>query len=206
MKKLFNIKNCLAVFFLACTLACQPNQEQEEVTDVVIYGGTSAAITAAVQAKRMGKSVIVISPDIHLGGLTSGGLGFTDTGKKEVIGGISREFYQKVYDHYQSDEAWQWQDRAEYGNKGQGTPAIDGDARTMWIFEPHVAEKVFEDFVKEHEIEVLRDEWLDREKGVTMEDNKIVAIRTLSEKEFSGRMFIDATYEGDLMAAAGVSY
>ena len=206
MKKLFNIKNCLAVFFLACTLACQPNQEQEEVTDVVIYGGTSAAITAAVQAKRMGKSVIVISPDIHLGGLTSGGLGFTDTGKKEVIGGISREFYQKVYDHYQSDQAWQWQDRSEYGNKGQGTPAIDGDARTMWIFEPHVAEKVFEDFVKENEIEVLRDEWLDRENGVTTEDNRIVAIKTLSGKEFKGRMFIDATYEGDLMAAAGVSY
>ena len=206
MKKPFNIKNWLAVFFLACTLACQPNQEQEEVTDVVIYGGTSAAITAAVQAKRMGKSVIVISPDIHLGGLTSGGLGFTDTGKKEVIGGISREFYQKVYDHYQSDEAWQWQDRSEYGNKGQGTPAIDGDARTMWIFEPHVAEKVFEDFIKENEIEILRDEWLDRENGVTMEDNRIVAIKTLSGKEFRGRMFIDATYEGDLMAAAGVSY
>jgi hypothetical protein len=206
MKKSFNIKNWLAVVFLACTLACQPNQEQEEVTDVVIYGGTSAAITAAVQAKRMGKSVIVISPDIHLGGLTSGGLGFTDTGKKEVIGGISREFYQKVYDHYQSDEAWQWQNRSEYGNKGQGTPAIDGDARTMWIFEPHVAEKVFEDFVKENEIEVLRDEWLDRENGVTTEDNRIVAIKTLSGKEFKGRMFIDATYEGDLMAAAGVSY
>lgn len=206
MKKPFNIQNWLAVFFLACTLACQPNQEQEEVTDVVIYGGTSAAITAAVQTKRMGKSVIVISPDIHLGGLTSGGLGFTDTGKKEVIGGISREFYQKVYDHYQSDEAWQWQDRSEYGNKGQGTPAIDGDARTMWIFEPHVAEKVFEDFVNENEIEVLRDEWLDRENGVTTEDNRIVAIKTLSGKEFKGRMFIDATYEGDLMAAAGVSY
>ena len=206
MKKSININNWLAAVFLACTVACQPSQEQEEVTDIVIYGGTSAAITAAVQAKRMGKSVIVISPDIHLGGLTSGGLGFTDTGKKEVIGGISREFYQKVYDHYQSDEAWQWQDRSEYGNKGQGTPAIDGDARTMWIFEPHVAEKVFEDFVKENELEVLRDEWLDRENGVTMEDNRIVAIKTLSGKEFRGRMFIDATYEGDLMAAAGVSY
>ena len=206
MKKTPKIKNWLAIILLALTLACQPSQEQEEVTDLVIYGGTSAAITAAVQAKRMGKSVIVISPDVHLGGLTSGGLGFTDTGKKEVIGGISREFYQKVYDHYQSDEAWQWQDRAEYGNKGQGTPAIDGDARTMWIFEPHVAEKVFEDFVKENEIEVLRDEWLDRENGVTLDNNRIVAIKTLSGKEFRGKMFIDATYEGDLMAAAGVSY
>src|SRR5690554_1974490 len=166
MKKIIKMKNWLAILFLAFTIACSPTEEQEEVNDVVIYGGTSAAISAAVQAKRMGKSVIIISPDTHLGGLTSGGLGFTDTGKKEVIGGISREFYQKVYDHYQSDEAWQWQGRSEYGNKGQGTPAIDGDARTMWIFEPHVAEKVFEDFVKENELEVLRDEWLDRESGV----------------------------------------
>ncbi|HLT06961.1 MAG TPA: FAD-dependent oxidoreductase [Cyclobacteriaceae bacterium] len=206
MKNLHVIKHWLIVFSLTLNFACQQNAEQGEVTDLIVYGGTSAAITAAVQAKRMGKSVIVISPDVHLGGLSSGGLGFTDTGKKEVIGGISREFYQKVYDHYQTDEAWQWQDRSAYGNKGQGTPAIDGDARTMWIFEPHVAEKVFEDFVKENEIEVLRDEWLNRENGVTMENNRIVSIKTLSGKEFKGRMFIDATYEGDLMAAAGVSY
>jgi len=206
MLKIFRIKNWLILFFLGGSVACSSSQKSDDATDVVIYGGTSAAITAAVQAKRMGKTVLVISPDIHLGGLTSGGLGFTDTGKKEVIGGISREFYQKVYDHYQSEEAWQWQDRSEYGNKGQGTPAIDGDARTMWIFEPHVAEKVFEDMVKENDIEVLRDEWLDRESGVTLQNNRIVAIRTLSGKEFKGRMFIDATYEGDLMAAAGVSY
>jgi len=206
MKKIFKFNNWLAVFFLSLTAACNPAPEQEEMLDVVVYGGTSAAITAAVQAKRMGKTVVVVSPDTHLGGLTSGGLGFTDTGKKEVIGGISREFYQKVYDHYQSDEAWQWQGKSEYGNKGQGTPAIDGDARTMWIFEPHVAEKVFEDMVKENNIEVLRDEWLDRESGVTVQDNRITEIRTLSGKKFKAKMFIDATYEGDLMAAAGVSY
>src|SRR5690554_2087644 len=206
MKKIFKFNNWLAVFFLSLTAACNPAPEQEEMLDVVVYGGTSAAITAAVQAKRMGQTCALPISDIHLGGLTSGGLGFTDTGKKEVIGGISREFYQKVYDHYQSDEAWQWQDRSEYGNKGQGTPAIDGDARTMWIFEPHVAEKVFEDMVKENDIKVLRDEWLDRESGVTLQSNRIVAIRTLSGKEFKGKMFIDATYEGDLMAAAGVSY
>lgn len=206
MKKIFKFNNWLAVFFLSLTAACNPAPEQEEMLDVVVYGGTSAAITAAVQAKRMGKTVVVVSPDTHLGGLTSGGLVFTDTGKKEVIGGISREFYQKVYDHYQSDEAWQWQGKSEYGNKGQGTPAIDGDARTMWIFEPHVAEKVFEDMVKENNIEVLRDEWLDRESGVTVQDNRITEIRTLSGKKFKAKMFIDATYEGDLMAAAGVSY
>jgi ribulose 1,5-bisphosphate synthetase/thiazole synthase len=104
--------------------------------DVVIYGGTCAAITAAVQVKKMGKTVIVISPDKHLGGLSSGGLGFTDTGNKSVIGGLAREFYQRIYQHYQTPEAWVQQKKAEYGNKGQGTPAMDGENRTMWIFEP----------------------------------------------------------------------
>src|ERR1044072_5461949 len=94
--------------------------------DVVIYGGTAAAVIGAVQAKKMGKTVVVVSPDKHLGGLSSGGLGFTDTGNKAVIGGLSRDFYHRVWEHYQKPEAWRWQKQSEYGNKGQGTPAIDG--------------------------------------------------------------------------------
>ncbi|WP_256005008.1 FAD-dependent oxidoreductase [Pedobacter deserti] len=174
--------------------------------DIVIYGGTSAAITAAVQSAKLGKKVVVVSPDKHLGGLSAGGLGFTDTGNKEVIGGLAREFYHRVYLHYQTDTAWKWQTRQEYGNKGQGTPAIDGNERTMWIFEPHVAEKIMEDFVKEHGIQVYRNEWLNREKGVKKKSGKILSITTLSGKVFTGKVFIDATYEGDLMAASAVSY
>ncbi|MEZ4970225.1 MAG: FAD-dependent oxidoreductase [Flavobacteriaceae bacterium] len=174
--------------------------------DIIIYGGTSAAISAAVEAKRSGKSVIVVSPDIHLGGLSSGGLGFTDTGDKSVIGGLAREFYHRVWKHYNTNEAWNWQKKEEYGNKGQGTPAMDGENRTMWIFEPHVAEKVFEDLVAEEQIRVDRDEWLDRENGVRMKDGNIVSITTLSGKTYAGKIFMDTTYEGDLMAAAGVSY
>ncbi|MDP1813055.1 MAG: FAD-dependent oxidoreductase [Leadbetterella sp.] len=175
--------------------------------EVIIYGGTSAAITAAVQVKKMGKSVIIVSPDSHLGGLSSGGLGFTDTGNKEVIGGLSREFYQRLYAHYQDPEAWNWQKKEEYGNKGQGTPAIDGANRTMWIFEPHAAEKVFEDFVKEYKLAVFRNEWLDRSSnGIVKTNGSIRSIKTLSGNVYKGKMFIDATYEGDLMALAGVSY
>ncbi|WP_423838942.1 FAD-dependent oxidoreductase [Symmachiella dynata] len=174
--------------------------------DVVIYGGTSAAVTAAVEAKQSGKSVVMVSPDKHLGGLSSGGLGWTDTGNKAVIGGLAREFYHRVWKHYQTTEAWKWQPREEYGGRGQGTPAIDGAQRTMWIFEPHVAESVFEDLIREHEIPVHRNEWLDREKGVKKKGEKIISITTLSGKTYSGQMFIDATYEGDLMAAAGVEY
>jgi hypothetical protein len=174
--------------------------------DVVVYGGTSAGVIAAVQAKKMGKSAIIVGPDKHLGGLSSGGLGWTDTGDKSVIGGLAREFYHRVWQHYQTPEAWTFQNREEYGGRGQGTPAIDGAQRTMWIFEPRVAEKVFEDLVREHAIPVHRDEWLQRDGGVEKEGARITAFTTLSGKRYTGRMFIDATYEGDLMATAGVDY
>lgn len=174
--------------------------------DVIIYGGTSAAVIAAVEATHSGKSVIMVSPDIHLGGLSSGGLGWTDTGRKETIGGLARNFYHRIYVHYQEDAAWKWMKKEEFGNRGQGAPAIDGQERTMWIFEPHVAESVFEELITENNITVFRDEFLDRENGVRKLEGKIVSITTLSGKTFEGKMFIDATYEGDLMAASGVSY
>ncbi|HEY2410689.1 MAG TPA: FAD-dependent oxidoreductase [Pirellulaceae bacterium] len=174
--------------------------------DLVIYGGTCAAVTAAVQAKKMGKSVVIVCPDKHLGGLSSGGLGWTDTGNKAVIGGLAREFYHRVWKHYEEPSAWKWQTKDQYGNKGQGTPAIDGSQRTMWIFEPHAAEQVFEDLIKEYKIPVHRDGWLDRTAGVTKTGPRISAIKTLSGKQFTGRIFIDTTYEGDLLAAAGVDY
>jgi len=198
-----------SLIFCLGTWACSGPTAKSSNTkkaDVIIYGGTSAAVTAAVQLTKMGKSVIMVSPDIHLGGLTASGLGYTDTGNKEVIGGLSREFYQRVYDYYMAPETWKWQKKEEYGNKGQGTPAIDGDARTMWIFEPHIAEQVFEDFASEYKLEIYRDEWLDREEGVSVTDGKITSFTTLSGQTYEGRVFIDATYEGDLMASARISY
>jgi hypothetical protein len=179
---------------------------QTRQADLVVYGCTAAGVTSAVQARRMGLSVVMVCPEKHLGGLTAGGLGFTDTGNKAVIGGLSREFYHRIWQRYQKPDTWRWQKREEYGNKGQGTEAIDQGMRTMWIFEPHVAEEVFEAWVKEHKIPVVRDAWLDREKGVKMDAGRITSIRTLDGKAYRGRMFIDATYEGDLMAAAGVDF
>jgi len=199
---------CLIFAALLSLVSCGANDQKEDAfeADVIVYGGTSAAVTAAVQVVKQGKTVLVVSPDKHLGGLSSGGLGFTDTGNKSVIGGLAREFYHRVFMQYDKPEAWEWQKKEEYGNKGQGTPAMDGADRTMWIFEPKVAEQVFEDFVKENNLKIYRDEWLDREKGVEKKDGRIVSIKTLSGKTFKGKMFIDATYEGDLLASAGVKY
>lgn len=203
MKFKLTFQISLLMFFV-----CQFSFGQKNFkADVIIYGGTASAVMAAVQVKKMGKSVIVVSPDKHLGGLSSGGLGFTDTGNKGVIGGLSKEFYQRLFTHYDSDKAWIWQKKSEFGNKGQSTVALDGTLKSMWIFEPHVAENTFEQFVKEYEIHVLRNEWLDRSSnGTVKKEGKIVSFKTLTGNIFTGKMFIDATYEGDLMAAAGVNY
>ena len=201
-KKLFLIYLFLPFIFYGC----KKQNQNTYSADIIIYGGTSAAVTAAVEVVKSGKSVIVVSPDKHLGGLSSGGLGFTDTGQKETIGGLSREFYHRIWLHYDQPESWKWQKKSEYGNVGQGTPAIDGNQRTMWIFEPHAAEQVFEDFISEYNIPVYRDERLNRESGVIKNHGEIVSFKTLSGKTFEGKIFLDCTYEGDLMAAAGVSY
>ena len=200
------LKICILTSILLCLQLDVLQGQSQYQADFIIYGGSSAAVMAAVQAKASGYSVILVSPERHLGGLSSSGLGWTDTGNKEVIGGLARTFYHKIYNHYQSSENWKWQDKSEYGNRGQGTVAMDGEKRTMWIFEPHAAEQVFEDLLAEHQIENIRDEWLDRVNGVKKQDGKITQISTLSGNTFKGKIFVDATYEGDLMAASGVSY
>ncbi len=89
---------------------------------------------------------------------------------------------------------------------GQGNPALDGENRTMWIFEPHVAEAAFDTMINRNDIVVHRDEWLDRISGVVKKEGRIISIRTLSGKVYSGKIFVDATYEGDLMASSGITY
>ena len=154
-----------------------------------------------MQAARLGKTVVLVEPGKHLGGMTSGGLGATDIGNKGAIGGLAREFYQRIRQHYQDDAAWTWEKRSEFKGRGH-EPAED----TAWTFEPHVAEEVFRDMVREQKVPVVFQQRLDLEKGVTKEGASIVSIKMLSGETYRGRMFIDATYEGDLMAKAGVSY
>ena len=113
--------------------------------DIVVYGGTSAGISAAIQSSRLGKKVILIEPGNRIGGLTTGGLGQTDIGNKQAIGGISREFYQNVKSHYQQPGSWIWQKRETYRDGGQTTSAANEDA--MWTFEPSAALKIYKDML-----------------------------------------------------------
>jgi hypothetical protein len=180
-----------------------PATAQEQTFDLVIYGGTSAGAAAAVQAARMGKTVVVIEPSRHIGGLTSGGLGWTDSGNKAVIGGISREFYQRIKKHYDQPSAWKFEKPDQYDRY---RPEEDA----MWTFEPHVAEKVYREWLAEHKVPVVEGERLDRAGGgVAMTRSRparVLSIRMESGQTYRGKMFLDCTYEGDLMAAARVSY
>jgi hypothetical protein len=169
--------------------------------DVVVYGGTSGGVAAAIQAANMGKSVVLVEPGEHVGGLTSGGLGATDIGNKAAIGGLSRGFYERIGEHYADEDAWKWQKPDAFQSSRQKT-----GEQAMWTFEPHVAEAVYREMLQEAEVPVVHGERLDLDDGVTKEGNRIASIAMESGRTFRGKMFIDATYEGDLMAKAGVSY
>lgn len=153
--------------------------------DVCVYGGTSGGVIAAYTAKKLGKSVLLIEPGKHLGGLTSGGLGYTDIGNKYAITGLSRDFYRRIGQHYGKFE--------------------------QWVFEPHVAEQTFLGYIKAANVKVL---YQHRLVFVKKEDGLIKQIiiensdkpGNTSYHIVKAKMFIDCSYEGDLMAKAGVSY
>ena len=180
------------------------NNEDLNSADVVIYGGTSAGISAAIQAARLEKSVLIIEPTNRLGGLTTGGLGQTDIGNKQVIGGIAREFYRNIKSHYKDSANWVWQSRTDYKDGGQTRSGKEEDA--MWTFEPSVALKVYHEMIKGLDIKIVYNQKLNRATGISKASNTIHSISMESGDTYYGKMFIDATYEGDLLAAAGVSY
>jgi hypothetical protein len=191
-------------FFSVFLLSLQVSIGQTNSYDIVIYGGTSAGITAAIQASRMGKSVVLIEPTSRIGGLTTGGLGQTDIGNKQAIGGISREFYENIKTYYDNPKNWKWQSKSEYRDGGQ--TMTKENERTMWTFEPSAALAVFKQMMEKENIKLVYNERLNRKNGVQKVRNKISSIAMQSGKTFVGDVFIDATYEGDLMATAGVSY
>jgi len=193
-----------AVFVLVMLpFAASLSAQQPAAYDVVVYGGNAGGVVAAVQARRLGKTAVLIEPSQHLGGLTSGGLGATDIGNKSAIGGISREFYQRVRKHYSDPASWKHEKPEQY-RSGRGSEA--GQEDTMWTFEPSVAEKILDEMAKEAGVVVVMGQRLDLQKGVVKQGPRIISIRLESGQSYAGKMFVDATYEGDLMAKAGVSY
>ncbi len=192
------------LYFLSLLFIIQFTNAQSEKYDIVVYGGTSAGVAAAIQSSRMGKSVVLIEPTHRIGGLTTGGLGQTDIGNKQAIGGISREFYGNIKKYYDNPKNWKWEAKSEY--LANHDRRYEEGEETMWTFEPSAALSVYQDMMVKENITLVYGERLDRKNGVRKTNGKITSIHMESGKIFSGSVFIDATYEGDLMASAGVSY
>jgi hypothetical protein len=162
--------------------------------DVCVYGGTAAGVIAAVKTAQLGKTVVLIEPGKHLGGMTSGGLGWTDFGNKAAIGGMSRQFYKRLGKHYGKDEAW--------------------------TFEPHVAEKTLKDLIAENKVRVIYEHRLGTVEKNGRRITKLVLDHAPPDEDgapaakpakpqaaiVEAAMFMDCTYEGDLLAKAKVGY
>jgi hypothetical protein len=161
--------------------------------DVCVFGGTSGGVSAAVQASRMGKTVILAEPGRHLGGMTSGGLSAVDIGDPRSVGGIAREYFTRLVAAYGKKLEW------DQPFKSTGGPATGG----AYAIEPNQAERVFEGMVKEAGVKVLR---VAKLASVTKSGARITELVMENGDVFRAKVFIDTSYEGDLMAKAGVSY
>ncbi len=197
-----NILRCLCVVSLG-GLALSARAEEKSF-DVVVYGATGGGVIAAVEAGRLGKSVALIEPAQHIGGMTAGGLGATDIGAKTSVIGAAKEFYHRIWQHYKNPDAWKFETREEYVPKHHD--AVSENLEVQWFFEPKVAEAVLNDMATEAGVKIFKGQRLKRPDGVKKEGNKIVSITTENGDVYRGKVFIDASYEGDLLAAAGVSY
>jgi len=186
-----NLNFILIVFVLCNNL----NGFTQVNSDVCIYGNSSASIIAAIQLKKTGKNVVIVNPDKHLGGMTIEGLGSSDINNHKdfkndkVIGGLTLDFYKKI--------------AAYYGIVNFDSSRIDPKT---WRFEPHVAEKIFSEWVQEYNIPVYAETKLIQDfNAVHKNGNKIISFKTENGKEFFASIYIDCSYEGDLLFYSGIS-
>lgn len=200
-RKRFRALATLSAWLLPVTALPSPAAAQPRPrADIVIYGCTSGGVVAAIEGRRLGRSVLLVCREDYLGGMSTNGLGWSDTGNHRAIGGLSLEFYRKVKQYYDDPAVWVHAPRP-----ARAENFVDGEA--MWQFEPKVAERIFEDWAKQAGVSIVRNQPLDRSKrGVEMDGNRIIAFHSTSGQRFEGKIFIDATYEGDLMAGAGISF
>ncbi len=196
------------LIFISFILTFMSAHAQSTSFDVCVYGETSAGVMAAVQSGRMGKEVLLISNTDHIGGTATSGLTATDINSPLSIGGLAREFYQRIYTYYKHPSAWKNQNREDYFNsivKRVFTGKNDS-LGMQWVYESHVAEDIMRTMLLESGVTVIFRERLDLNNGVKIINSAIRSIKMESGKTFEAKVFIDASYEGDLMAKSGVSY
>lgn len=199
------MKKILVIIFLLGVINCYSNTPKY---DLCVYGESASGVIAAIQAARMGKKVVLLSKNNHVGGLVTSGLTATDMNRNDLVGGVTKEFYNRIYNYYLNKDAWFNQDRDSFMKSTlKRTYRGKNDKRQIqWVYESSVAENIMKEMLKESGVEVLYNHRLDLSKKVEKKDNVIECIYLDNGKSISSKMFIDSSYEGDLLARAGISY
>lgn len=193
------------LFTFSVFLSCSCTDRKH---DICVYGETASGVVAAIQGARMGKDVVLVSKNTHVGGMATSGLTATDINRHKTIGGIAAEFYGRIYEYYSDPAVWRNQTREEFmeSTKKRTYTGKNDSRRIQWVYESGVAEKIMKEMLEEAGVKVLYETRLAEEGGVKTDDGRIISLRFENGTELRAKQFIDASYEGDLMAAAGVSY
>lgn len=178
------------------------------IYDICIYGESASGVIAAIQGARMNKNVVLISKNNHVGGLVTSGLTATDMNRNDIVGGITKEFYNNIYNYYLDPIVWRNQDRDLFMKSTlRRTYKGKNDERQMqWVYESSVAESIMKEMLENAGVKVLYNQRLSLNQSVEKEGTRIKSIMLENGKSISAKVFIDASYEGDLMAKSGVSY
>jgi hypothetical protein len=174
-----------AAVFIVTGLLLSSQHLLAQTYDVVVYGGTASGVIAAVSASRQGATVALVTPNQHLGGMVTNGLFHTDVGRPTVIGGTAKEFWSRADTYYAAHPV----DRASF-----------------WFVEPHIAELIFNQMLSEAHVTIILNSPLKEKGGIQRQGPKIVSIMVEDGKRYAAKVFVDASYEGDLMAFSGTSY
>ncbi|MBR3853664.1 MAG: FAD-dependent oxidoreductase [Tidjanibacter sp.] len=201
------MKKRLSIMILALCAALSV-QGATITTEVCVYGESAAGVMAAIQSARLGKKTLLVSKNTHVGGMATSGLTATDINRQDQVGGLAAEFYGRIWDYYIQPEVWRNQTREEFMESSKKrTFSGKNDARQIqWVYESGVAERIMKDMLAEAGVEVLYNAPLDLNKGATVRKGKIRKMHLLDGTTVKAKMFLDCSYEGDLMAAAGVSH
>lgn len=172
--------------------------------DVAVYGATVAGIAAALEINRLGGRAVLVAESEHLGGTTTAGLTATDIKRPDQVGGIAREFYRAIFDHYRSGAAFRSETRSEYverlGDRVFG--GFDDELGMQWVFESHAAESVLREMLDEAGVDVVTGGAIGRAE---VRSERIRSFSDTAGRQFSAQVFVDASYGGDLLHAAGVT-
>jgi hypothetical protein len=176
--------------------------------DVCIYGESASGVMAAIQSARLGKKTVLVSKNSHVGGLATSGLTATDINRQDQVGGLAAEFYGRIWDYYIQPEVWRNQTREEFmiSSQKRTFSGKNDDRQIQWVYESGVAERIMKEMLAEAGVQIIYNAPLDLENGADVRKGRIRRIHLLDGTDVKAQMFIDCSYEGDLMAAAGVSH